>query len=122
MRREYDLTKLKWKRNPYARRLKKSVTIRLDEDLIRYFVNVGATPPLNPRHLAPLHGVCSAEEVHDDDGQTKASVPARGPDPDGAVLDSHPGRLEEERTGYPRILSATPGAGVGLLVLEEGTS
>jgi predicted DNA binding CopG/RHH family protein len=37
VRKEYDLSKLAWKRNPYAKRLKKLVTIRLDEDLIRYF-------------------------------------------------------------------------------------
>ncbi|MBI2932140.1 MAG: BrnA antitoxin family protein [Planctomycetes bacterium] len=37
MRKEYDLTHLKWKPNPYARRLKKLVTIRLDSDLIVYF-------------------------------------------------------------------------------------
>jgi len=41
VRREYDLAKLKWKRNPYAKRLKKSVTIRLDEDLIQYFKKLG---------------------------------------------------------------------------------
>ena len=37
MKKEYDLSKLSWKRNPYAKRLKRSVTIRLDEDLIQYF-------------------------------------------------------------------------------------
>jgi len=41
MRREHDLSKLKWRRNPYARRLKKPVTIRLDQDLIAYFKNLG---------------------------------------------------------------------------------
>ena len=35
MRREYDFSKAR--RNPYARRLKKQVTIRLDEQTIRYF-------------------------------------------------------------------------------------
>ena len=37
MRKEYDLSRLAWKRNPYARQLKKVVTIRLDEDLLGYF-------------------------------------------------------------------------------------
>jgi uncharacterized protein (DUF4415 family) len=41
MRSEYDLGKLRWKRNPYARRLKKSVTMRLDEDLVEYFKKLG---------------------------------------------------------------------------------
>jgi len=35
MRREYDFSK--GKRNPYARRLKRQVTIRLDETTIGYF-------------------------------------------------------------------------------------
>ena len=35
MRREYDFSK--GRRNPYAKRLKKSVTIRLDEPTIEYF-------------------------------------------------------------------------------------
>ncbi len=35
MRREYDFSKAR--RNPYAKRLKRQVTIRLDEATIRYF-------------------------------------------------------------------------------------
>ncbi len=35
MRREYDFSKAK--RNPYARRLKRQVTIRLDEETVEYF-------------------------------------------------------------------------------------
>jgi len=35
MRDRYDFSK--GKRNPYARRLKKQVTIRLDEDTLEYF-------------------------------------------------------------------------------------
>lgn len=37
MRTEYDLTKLKGRRNPYVRALKKQVTIRLGTDVIGYF-------------------------------------------------------------------------------------
>ena len=37
MKKNYDLKKLKWKPNPYANLLKKSVTIRLDQDIIDYF-------------------------------------------------------------------------------------
>ena len=36
MRAEYDLTKLKGRRNPYAKALKKQVTIRLGADVIAY--------------------------------------------------------------------------------------
>ena len=35
MRKEYDFSK--GRRNPYAARLKRQVTIRLDEETIRYF-------------------------------------------------------------------------------------
>jgi len=35
MRKEYDFSKRR--RNPYARRLKRSVTIRIDESTVRYF-------------------------------------------------------------------------------------
>jgi len=41
VRKEYDLSNLAWKRNPYAKHLKKSITIRLDEDLIQYFKRLG---------------------------------------------------------------------------------
>lgn len=37
MRAEYDFTKLKGRRNRYARALKKQVTIRLPADVIEYF-------------------------------------------------------------------------------------
>ena len=37
MRKEYDLKKMKLKTNPYLSKLKKSVTIRLDADVIEYF-------------------------------------------------------------------------------------
>lgn len=37
MRAEYNLTKLKGRRNPYAKALKKQVTIRLGMDVIEYF-------------------------------------------------------------------------------------
>lgn len=41
MRKEYDLKKMKLKPNPYASKLKKSVTIRLDTDVIKYFKGLG---------------------------------------------------------------------------------
>jgi uncharacterized protein (DUF4415 family) len=34
---EYDLSKMKSRKNPYASKLKKPVTIRLSEDVISYF-------------------------------------------------------------------------------------
>ena len=44
MRKHYDFSKAK--RNPYARRLKQQVTIRLDHDTIKYF-----------KHLAEETGI-----------------------------------------------------------------
>ena len=37
MKAEYELSKLKSRKNPYARRLKKQITLRLDPDVIDYF-------------------------------------------------------------------------------------
>ncbi len=37
MKDEYDLSKMKSRKNPYASKLKKPVTIRLSEDVIEYF-------------------------------------------------------------------------------------
>ena len=37
MRTDYDLTKLKGRRNPYVKALKKQITIRLGADVIEYF-------------------------------------------------------------------------------------
>jgi predicted DNA binding CopG/RHH family protein len=37
MRKEYDFSKMPGKKNPYAKRLKKQVTIRLGLDAIEYF-------------------------------------------------------------------------------------
>lgn len=37
MRSEYNFSRMKGRRNPYAARLKKPVTIRLGDDVISYF-------------------------------------------------------------------------------------
>ena len=37
MRKEYEFSKMKGRRNPYARLLKKPVTIRLGADVVEYF-------------------------------------------------------------------------------------
>jgi uncharacterized protein (DUF4415 family) len=37
MKAQYDLSKMKSRRNPYASKLKKSVTMRLSEDVVEYF-------------------------------------------------------------------------------------
>ncbi len=42
MKAEYDLSKMKSRRNPYASKLKKPVTMRLSEDVIQYFKSMAA--------------------------------------------------------------------------------
>ncbi|MGY8814040.1 MAG: BrnA antitoxin family protein [Gammaproteobacteria bacterium] len=37
MKKEYDLSKMKSRPNPYASKLKKPVTMRLGEDVVNYF-------------------------------------------------------------------------------------
>ena len=37
MRKEYDFSRMKGRKNPFARRLKKQITIRLGQDIIDYF-------------------------------------------------------------------------------------
>ena len=42
MKKNYDLKKMSWKPNPYLRALKKSVTIRFDQDVVEYFKELSA--------------------------------------------------------------------------------
>jgi predicted DNA binding CopG/RHH family protein len=42
MRSEYDFSKMKGERNPYAGRLKRPVTIRLDTTTVEYFKALAA--------------------------------------------------------------------------------
>ena len=37
MKKEYDFSKMKGRKNPYAKKLKKQVTLRLGTDVIDYF-------------------------------------------------------------------------------------
>jgi len=37
MKKEYDLEKMEWRRNPYAKQLKKQITIRVGVDILDYF-------------------------------------------------------------------------------------
>jgi len=40
MRKQYDFSKAR--KNPYARKLKRAVTIRIDQDTLEYFKELGA--------------------------------------------------------------------------------
>ena len=37
MKKEYDLENMEWRRNPYAKQLKKQITIRMGVDVLEYF-------------------------------------------------------------------------------------
>ncbi|MCZ8159013.1 MAG: BrnA antitoxin family protein [Rhizobiaceae bacterium] len=53
MRKEYDFSKAK--KNPYAAQLKKSVTIRLDEQAIEYFKGISETVGIPYQSLINLY-------------------------------------------------------------------
>ena len=55
MRKEYDLSKLKLKKNPYAKRLKKQITIRLDAEIIDYFKGIGEENDMSYQSLINLY-------------------------------------------------------------------
>lgn len=55
MRKEYDFLKLKARGNPYARRLKKQVTIRLGQDIITYFKSMGQEMDIPYQKLINLY-------------------------------------------------------------------
>ncbi len=55
MRAEYDLSKMKSRRNPYASRLKKSVTMRLSEDVVSYFKRMAADAGVPYQSLINLY-------------------------------------------------------------------
>ena len=55
MQKEYDLSQLKSRKNPYASKLKKSVTMRLSEDVIEYFKEMSKKSGLPYQSLINLY-------------------------------------------------------------------
>ncbi len=55
MRKEYDFSKMKGRRNPYAGNLKKQVTLRLGVDVIEYFKNLAAETGIGYQNLINLY-------------------------------------------------------------------
>jgi len=55
MRKEYDLSKLKSRRNHYAKHLKKQVTIRLGVDVISYFKELAEETGIPYQNLINLY-------------------------------------------------------------------
>jgi uncharacterized protein (DUF4415 family) len=55
MRAHYDFSKMKARRNPYVRKLKQPVTIRLDRDTVAYFKELAAKTGLPYQQMINLY-------------------------------------------------------------------
>jgi len=55
MRKEYDFSKMKGRNNPYAKDLKKQVTLRLGIDVIEYFKGLAAEVGIPYQNLINLY-------------------------------------------------------------------
>ena len=55
MQKEYNLSQLKSRKNPYASKLKKPVTMRLSEDVIDYFKEMSKESGLPYQSLINLY-------------------------------------------------------------------
>lgn len=74
MKKEYDLSKMKSRKNPYASKLKKQVTIRMGEDVVAYFKALAEETGIPYQSLINLylrdcvaHGRKPDLNWHDDD-------------------------------------------------------
>ena len=55
MKAEYDLSKMKSRPNPYARQLKKQVTLRMSPEVIAYFKGMAAETGIPYQSLINLY-------------------------------------------------------------------
>ncbi len=55
MKTEYDLSTMKSRTNPYAKRLKKQVTLRIGVDIIEYFKNLSSKTGIPYQSLINLY-------------------------------------------------------------------
>ena len=55
MKAEYDLSTLKSRKNPYASKLKQSVTMRLSQDVVVYFKSIAVESGLPYQSLINLY-------------------------------------------------------------------
>lgn len=55
MKAEYDLSTLKARKNPYATKLKKPVTMRLSEDVVEYFKSMAEEAGIPYQSLINLY-------------------------------------------------------------------
>ena len=55
MRAEYDFSKMRSRKNPYASKLKKPVTMRLSEDVVAYFKSLAVDAGVPYQSLINLY-------------------------------------------------------------------
>ena len=55
MREHYDISKMKWRKNPYAKALKTPITIRLDHDVVSYFKSLTGQTGMPYQNLINLY-------------------------------------------------------------------
>jgi predicted DNA binding CopG/RHH family protein len=55
MRRKYDFDKMMGRRNPYAKRLKKQITIRVGVDVLEYFKQLAEETGIPYQNLINLY-------------------------------------------------------------------
>ena len=55
MKKEYDFDKMKGRKNPYTKKLKKQITIRLDEYILKYFKNMASKNEMSYQSLINLY-------------------------------------------------------------------
>lgn len=55
MKKEYDLAKLKSRKNPYAKYLKKQISIRIDVETIEYFKKLSEESGMPYQNLINLY-------------------------------------------------------------------
>ncbi len=55
MKKEYDFSKLEGRKNPYAKRLKKQITIRVGVDVLEYFKELAEETGIPYQNLINLY-------------------------------------------------------------------
>jgi uncharacterized protein (DUF4415 family) len=55
MKKQYDLSKMKRRRNPYAKHLKRQVTLRMNVDVIEYFKTMARETGVPYQNLINLY-------------------------------------------------------------------
>jgi predicted DNA binding CopG/RHH family protein len=63
MKKEYDFSKMQGHKNPYARKLKRQVTLRLSVEAVDYFKKLAQTTGIPYQNLINLY-LCECAALH----------------------------------------------------------